>query len=108
MAMDTLSQVIQTLRDQGYREDFNLKPSCIHLASRELEILPEDFEIDKTFRFEGASDPSDSAIAYAISSAKHDLKGVLVNSYGVYADPTSEKMTAKLHFARELAPPRKD
>jgi hypothetical protein len=102
MAMATLSQVIQTWRELGYTEDLNLKPSALHVPSKILEILPDDFEIDKTYRFEGLSDPSDSAIAYAISSEKHHVKGILINSFGVYADPVTDKMTKKLQFASAL------
>jgi hypothetical protein len=98
--MTTLSQVIKNLKEQGYSEDFNLKDSCLECSARKINLNPEEFEVDSTYRFEGTSDPSDSAIAYAISSEKHGLKGVLVNSYGAYADPVVAKLAAKLQIVR--------
>ena len=39
-------------------------------------------------RFEGASDPDDMAILYAILS-KCGLRGTLADAFGVYADPAT-------------------
>ena len=54
--------------------------------------------VDKYFRFEGASNPSDSAILYAISSDSKNLKGVLVNAYGIYSEPLTDEMLEKLEI----------
>jgi hypothetical protein len=64
------------------------------------EMLPDEFEIDEFYRFEGQSNPSDMSIVYAISSAKYNLKGVLVNAYGVYADNATSALVAKLHHGQ--------
>lgn len=64
-------------------------------ASLKIEIRPEDFKVDKTFRFEGMSSTDDNSILYAISS-KDGIKGLLVDAYGVYAENISEEMRKKL------------
>lgn len=48
------------------------------------------------YRYEGMTDPGDQSILYAISSEKYALKGVLVNAYGIYADPVTAEMEKKL------------
>ena len=96
MAYATLSQAINGLRDEGYTEDFNLRGDCIHCLALDVQLSPEDFEIDKVFRFEGASDPDDNSILFAISSKDETLKGVLVDAYGTYADPLTTEMIKKL------------
>jgi hypothetical protein len=94
----TLSETLKELKATGYTEDFNLKADCIDCRSGQLKIFPSDFHIDKYFRFEGQTDPADEAIVYAISSEKHKVKGVLVNAYGVYSDPLTDEMLAKLNM----------
>jgi len=34
---------------------------------------------------------------YAVSSPKYDLKGIIVNAYGTYANDSSSAIQAKLH-----------
>ncbi len=92
---DTLSEAINDLQKNGYSYDFNLTPHCLECASLKLEIDPEAFEVDETFRFEGMSSTDDNSILYAISS-KNGIKGLLVDAYGVYAENISEAMRKKL------------
>lgn len=91
--MTTLSEVLNNLREEGYTVDFNLGSDSLHVLKDKLQIYPDDFVVDRHYRFEGMSDPSDQAVVYAISSSKFNLKGVVVNGYGIYADDdTSELM----------------
>ena len=92
---DTLSEAINDFRTNEYPYDFNLKPECLECASLKIEIRPEDFKVDKIYRFEGMSSTDDNSILYAISSKK-GLKGLLVDAYGVYAENISEAMRKKL------------
>ena len=95
-SFDTLVEGINELKKQGYAEDFNLKQNCIECRNGEYKIFHNEFEIDKFFRFEGDSNPDDSSILYAISSDKYNLKGVLVNGYGIYSDDIKDEMLKKL------------
>ena len=97
---NTLSQTMNDLRKEGYVEDFNLKQNCLECRDGQYKIFANDFKVDKYFRFEGESNPSDSAILYAISSDKHHLKGVLVNAYGIYSDAATDEMMEKLNMKR--------
>jgi hypothetical protein len=93
---DTLTEAIKSLRQQGYSEDFNLKEDCIECQLGEINLFPDDFHIEKVFRFYGASDPDDESILYAISSAKYGLKGIMVNGYGMSSDALTQEMIEKL------------
>ncbi|NDP27855.1 MAG: phosphoribosylpyrophosphate synthetase [Flavobacterium sp.] len=92
---DTLSEAINDLQQRGYTYDFNLEPECLECASMKIEIQPEDFKVDETYRFEGMSSTDDNSILYAISSI-NGIKGLLVDAYGVYAENISEAMRKKL------------
>ncbi|HLP56167.1 MAG TPA: hypothetical protein VK151_14115 [Fluviicola sp.] len=94
----TLTEAMDALRKQGYTEDFNLSTECIRYGENKLELCPNDFQVDKFFRFEGHSNPDDSEILYAIASNDRQIKGVLVNSYGIYSDPVADELMKKLEI----------
>ena len=96
----TLSWTMNELRKEGYVEDFNLQQNCLECRNGQFKVFADDFKIDKYFRFEGQSNPSDQAILYAISSDKHNLEGVLVNAYGIYSEPVTDEMLRKLDIRR--------
>lgn len=64
----TLSETINGLVKLGYNHDFNIQEECIVCRQTNSTLSPEDFKIDKTYRFEGPSDPDYQSILYAISS----------------------------------------
>jgi len=92
----TLSQTINALNRLGYDLDFNVKEECLVCHQISEQLSPEDFQIDKVYRFEGASDPEDQSILYAISSTKHNKKGILVNGYGIASDDQTSNIISKL------------
>lgn len=97
----TLMQTLNGLKEEGYTLDFNIKEDCIVCHENNTVLSPDDFEIDKVYRFEGESNPDDSSILYAISSPKYKTKGVLVNGYGIYEEPASSALVAKLRTHNE-------
>lgn len=96
----TLSETMNELRKEGYTEDFNLQENCLECRNGEFKVFANEFKVDKFFRFEGESNPSDAAILYAISSDKKKLKGLLVNAYGIYSNPVTDEMLEKLEIRR--------
>lgn len=95
---DTVSETINELAKRGYTTDFKLlaEEECLYCNKSETQLSPEEFEIDEIHRFEGESDPGDEMIVFAISSVKHDIKGIIVNAYGTYSDPSTSKIIARL------------
>jgi hypothetical protein len=83
MSMETEQQAIARLQAAGYEHEFVIEedgtlrcPEC----SRVVE--PEDVTIDETVRFEGASDPDDESVIFALSSGPCGHKGILVSAFG--------------------------
>jgi hypothetical protein len=95
---DTLSEAVNNLQKAGYNYNFALAENCISCAAENISLTPEQFEIDGVYRFEGETDPADEAVVYAISSHNGNIKGILVNAFGVYADNTTDALIAKLHI----------
>ena len=96
----TLTETMNELRKQGYTEDFNLQQNCLECRNGNFKIFTDEFKVDKFFRFEGDSNPSDAAILYAISSDTHHLKGILVNAYGIYSEPITDELLKKLEIRK--------
>jgi hypothetical protein len=99
--MDTVTEIINKLRNDGYAEDFNLQQNCLQCLSGHVDITPRDFVIDNVYRFEGNSDPADEATVYAISSPRYGIKGILVNGAGIYTDGMTDEMVQMLKINRK-------
>lgn len=96
---DTVSEAVNDLIKRGYTSDFNLNHDVDFLICNQTStsLSPEDFEIDEVHRFEGDTDPADETIVFAISSSKYDIKGIIVNAYGMYADAAASKIVRYLN-----------
>ncbi len=77
---DTLSQAVDTLTKNGYEEDFEAEGNRIIGNFSRKEYLPKQLKIVDFYRFEGATDPEDESIVFAIE-ADDGSKGTLVMSY---------------------------
>lgn len=93
----TLSEAINDLTKKGYTFNFNIKKDCIECAENNLQLQPDEFEIDELHRFQEMSDVDNESILYAISSTQNNMKGLLVNAYSIYAETASTELVAKLH-----------
>lgn len=95
---DTVTEAMADLKELGYTIDFSIltDKECLICHLTNTVLSPDDFEIDDFYRFEGESDPGDNMIVYAISSKIKNLKGIVVNGYGIYADNTSSAIVKKL------------
>jgi hypothetical protein len=96
---ETLVDATNDLMQRGYTANLSFEDNgeTVDDKSNDIHMHADDFEVDEFFRFEGASNPSDMSIVYAISSAKHNLKGVLIDAYGTYANTSTSAIEAKLH-----------
>ena len=93
---ETLSEAISDLTKRGYTFNFNIKHDCIACVENSINLQPDEFEIDEVHRFQEMSDVGDENVLYAISSDKYNMKGLLVNAFGIYADTASAEMISKL------------
>ena len=88
--MRTLASVLNKKVQDGYAENFKVTEEGLQSLETEKIYKPGDVHIINFFRFEGASDPSESAIVYVIET-DDGAKGTLTDAYGMYADPNIDK-----------------
>lgn len=98
---DTLIEAVEDLKKRGFTYDFSAQKDKLYCSDLKCTFNPEEFEIVEFYRFEGVSDPEDSSIVYAIKSEQNNIKGYLVNAFGVYADPDTSQMISKVKIAKE-------
>jgi hypothetical protein len=77
-----LSKVV----DDGYKEDFIATREGLESSTTRKLYGPNDVKVITSFRFEGFSDPHDSAVLYVLETSD-GLKGTLIDGCGTLADP---------------------
>ena len=87
--MSTLSTVMEKLRLKKMDNEFRWTPEGF-TAGKGKVYQPEDLKILKSYRFEGASDPSDMSVLYLIQ-ANDGLIGYSLDAYGVYSNHEDEE-----------------
>lgn len=88
--LKTMTDLLTKLQRDGFSANFLVNEIGLYDTGSEKVYKPEDIKIVDFFRFEGESDPADSAILYAIE-ANDGTRGVLSDSYGPYADENINK-----------------
>lgn len=83
--MKSLAGCLNKLVLDGYTEDFKASERGLLSLKNEKIYGPEQVRVTNFYRFEGASDPADNTILYAIET-DDGVKGTLVDAYGSYAD----------------------
>lgn len=93
---DTVTGALTGLRAKGYTMDFNIAFDKLICRENNFCLNPHEFEITEVHRFEGATDPGDEDVVYAVESKDGKIKGVLTSAYGMYADTINTDMLKKL------------
>jgi hypothetical protein len=84
--MKTLSECLNKITTDGYSENFRIdEKGKLFAPTNNKSYSPGKVHIVNFFRFEGASDPDENSILYAIET-DDGLKGTLTDAYGMYAD----------------------
>ncbi len=95
--MKTVIEVIARLREKHYIHDFEVSHGKLMCKETEECFGSDDVKIDKTYRFEGDSNPDDMSVLFAIT-ANSGTQGVLIDAYGVYSS------TEVSDFIKQVAP----
>ena len=98
--MKTLASCLNKIVKDGYSENFKVNENRLQSLETGKTYEPGQVHIVNFFRFEGASDPSDSAILYVIETDE-GAKGSLTDAYGMYGDPDVDKFIAEVEHIRK-------
>lgn len=85
--METMLEAIDRLNDRGYRLDLSAaKGAKLRTLARDAVFDAQDVVVNETVRFEGDSNPDDSAILVAVTTAD-GRRGLFSSAYGPAATP---------------------
>ena len=87
------------LESAGYTADFRAEGNVLRVVGTMRRYAAEDAFIHDYYRFEGASDPDDMSVIYAVETGDGTL-GTLIDAYGTYADPDIAALVARMTFRR--------
>lgn len=100
--MESVSERLNILFKRGYKCNFTIKEGHLYYDEKN-RIESDHIHLDNTFRIEDDSDPNSQTVIYAISSNLPDVKGVVVDSFGLYSDPEKIKFVQSLENAAKPA-----
>ena len=84
--MTTLSRVLEVLAERGYDNEFKfMEDGRLEYVNNGQLYDQEGLKIIRTYRFEGDSNPSDSAVLYLLEN-QYGLIGYIINAYGIQKD----------------------
>jgi predicted transcriptional regulator YdeE len=81
-------EALNELKLLGFSDDFNLEEE--HISNH-----PDQYEITHVYRYEGNSNPSDSAVVYGIS-ALNGKKGVFVAGFSANSSSKAAEVLGEL------------
>ena len=93
---DTVTGALKALKSKGYTMDFNIAFDKIICMENNFCLNPHEFEITEVYRFEGATDPGDEDVVYAVESKDGKMKGTITSAFGMYSDNVNDAMLKKL------------
>ena len=88
--MSTLTERVNKAMKDGYTDTLKMTKQGLYSAAKDKTYLPDEVRVIDFYRFEGQSDPADSAIMYVIETTD-GVKGLLIDAYGAYADEHMNK-----------------
>ncbi|MEO6166839.1 MAG: hypothetical protein ABIO46_15370 [Chitinophagales bacterium] len=93
--LKTMSSCIDRLVEKGFIENFMVNENGLTAVSTQVIYSPDKVKVLNFYRFEGESDPDDSAILYAIETSD-GIRGTLTDAFGTYADDDVQKFMSNV------------
>ncbi len=79
-------EAIEELKKRGFTANFEFLDQTFRDVDSGRTFKADELTIVEHHRFEGASDPDDMSVVYAMES-DDGLKGVIADAFGLYANP---------------------
>jgi hypothetical protein len=85
-AYTTMTEALEGLKQRGFTANFEFLNNTFRAVDGGKTFVPDELTIVEHHRFEGASDPDDLSVLYAIESTD-GTRGTIADAFGPYANP---------------------
>lgn len=96
----SMTEAIQKLKQRGFTANFEFLDQAFRDVNSGRTFRAKDLTIIEHYRFEGASDPDDTSILYAIES-NDGTRGIIADAFGVYANPRLAAFLSNVTFRED-------
>jgi hypothetical protein len=93
-------EAVEDLKKRGFTSNFEFLDQAFRDVDSGKTFKADDLTIVEHYRFEGASDPDDMSVVYAIESYAGP-KGIIVDAFGVYANPALGRFLENVKIREE-------
>src|SRR5438105_9480561 len=101
--MTDLQKCINTLEEQGYKDQFKVEKDRLQsLTDSKKKYKAKDVKVVNFYRFEGDSNPDDMSILYAIETCDGQ-KGTLIDAYGNYSDDATGEFMQDVDINKKVS-----
>ena len=101
MTYKTMEEAVRGLKERGFAANFEFLKNAFRDVESGKTFQPGELTIVEHHRFEGASDPDDLSIVYAIE-ANDGTRRALTDGYGAYANPDLGAFLKKVPMRENL------
>jgi hypothetical protein len=96
---ETLAISVNRLTESGYTDWFKAEPGGLRAAEAGCLHAPEAMRVDELVRFEGATNPDDEAVVFALECKEHGIQGTYTVPYGAGVPSADAEMVRRLQVA---------
>lgn len=96
-APETVTEALALLEAEGYTASFTVRDGRVLCRACGEAHDAVTAVVERIYRFEGASDPDDEEIVFALRCPVCGARGTLVSAYGPGADPDALDALQVLH-----------
>ena len=86
MGYTNMVEAIEELKKRGFTANFEFLDQTFRDVDSGRIFKADELTIVEHYRFEGASDPDDMSVVYAVES-DDGLRGIVADAFGLYANP---------------------
>jgi hypothetical protein len=96
----TMAEAVEDLKQRGFTTNFEFLNQAFRDVDTGKVYQADELTIVEHYRFEGASDPDDMSVVYAIESAGGS-KGIIADAFGTYANPSLGRFLERVSIHEE-------